>query len=111
MENLAYSNFAFFTAFIMSSLTVLPYGLLGSYHGWFLLNGVNQEVTVKLTFVTAAARRPFTWQKKEVHIWRKSKKQLPRGFALCSCWGLLLSPTANPLAVLSAMKETSIQRK
>lgn len=111
VENLAHSNFAFFTGFIMSSLTVLPYSLLGSCHSWFLFNGVNQEVTVKLIFVTAAARRPLTWQHKEVHIWRKRKKLLPEGFALCSYWGLLLSPTANPLAVLSAIKETSIQRK
>lgn len=78
VENLAYSNFAFFTGFIMSSLTVLPYGLLGSCHSWFLFNGVNQEVTVKLMFVTAAARRPLTWQHKEVHIWRKRKKYYPQ---------------------------------
>lgn len=95
----------------MSSLTVLTYALLGSCHSWFSFNGVNQEVTVKLMFVTAAARRPFTWQQKEAHIWRKRKKLLPKGFALFSCWGLLLSPTANPLAVLSAIKESSIQRK
>lgn len=65
MENLAHSNFAFFTGFIMSSLTVLPYGLLGSCHSWFSFNGVNQEVTVKLMFVTAAATRPFTQQQFE----------------------------------------------
>lgn len=73
VENLAHSNFAFFTGFIMSSLIVLPYSLLGSCHSWFSFNGVNEEVTVKLMFVTAAARRPFTWQQK-VHIWRKRKK-------------------------------------
>lgn len=88
----------------MSSLTVSPYGLLGLCHSWFSFNGVNQEVTVKLMFVVAAARRPLTWQQKEVHIWKKRKKQLPKRFALCSCWGLLLSPTANSLAVLSAIK-------
>lgn len=93
----------------MSSLTVLTYGLLGSCHSWFSFNHVNQEVTVKLMFVTAAARKPSTWQKKEVRIRRKLL--LPKGFALCSCWSLLLSPTANPLVVLSAIKETSIQRK
>lgn len=48
MENLAHSNFAFFTGFIMSSLTVLPCALLGLCHSWFSFNGVNQEVTVKL---------------------------------------------------------------
>lgn len=105
MENLAHSNFAFFTGFIMSSLTVLPYGLMGLCHSWFSFNGVNQEVTVKLMFVTAEAIRPFTWQQKEVYLWMKRKK----GFALCSCWGLLLSSMANPLAVLSAIKESSIQ--
>jgi len=104
VENLAHSNFAFFTGFIMSSLTILPYGLAGSCHSWFSFNGVNQEVTVKLMFVTAAARRPFTWQQKEIHIQRKRKKRLPEGFALCSCSGLLPSPTANSLAVLSAIK-------
>lgn len=57
VENLAYSNFASFTSFIMSSLTVLPYGLLGLCHSWFSFNGVNQEVTVKLIFVTAAVKR------------------------------------------------------
>lgn len=68
VENLAYSNFASFTSFIMSSLTVLPYGLLGLYHSWFSFNGVNQEVTVKLMFVTAAVKRSSTWQQKEVQI-------------------------------------------
>lgn len=68
VENLAYSNFASFTRFITSSLTVLPYGLLRLCHSWLSFNGVNQEVTVKLMF---AAKRPSTWQQKEVQIWRK----------------------------------------
>lgn len=84
VENLARSNFAFFTGFIMSSPTVLPYGLLGLCHSWFSFNGVNQEVTVKLMFVTAAAR-PFTWQQKEFIFRRRGKKTTTH-------WGVMLGP-------------------
>lgn len=78
MENLAHSNFAFFTGFIMSSLTVLPCALLGLCHSWFSFNDVNQEVTVKLMFVTAAARRSFTWQQNKFVFRGKGKKTTTR---------------------------------
>lgn len=48
---------------------------------------------------------------KSSYLEEKEKTQYPKGFALCSCCGLLLSHTANPLAVVSAIKETVIQRK
>lgn len=48
---------------------------------------------------------------KSSYLEEKEKNQYPNWFALCSCCGLLLSHTANPLAGVSAIKETVIQRK
>lgn len=77
VENLAHSNSASFTGFIMSSLTVLPCGLLGLCHSCFSFNGVNQEVTVKLMFVCCS--------KKTIHLTSKEVQ-------ICKIWKCMQRP-------------------